>query len=351
MLKFVLVRSVMLMLLALVLAPGHAVPVPGLYEASVPVSSQGPGERERALRVGLSQVLERVTGQVGAELSESVREVISNASTALQQYRYDVVRDGPLAGQIRLWMLFDPANVERLLSEQGVPAWGDERPETLMWVAVDDGRRRLLSSDALGELRDAVDAASVRNGLPLILPLMDLEDRSRIGFSEVWGDFRERIMDASQRYAARSVLLGRLTRSGSGWQARWTHILPDGESQTSEFASNSVAVMNSGVSLALRRLAERFASTGLASGVESATLSVTGVGSLEDYGAVTRYLSRMPLVKDWFMRQVDGEKLIFDLQLKGGKAAFARAVTLDAVLVENSFRDPASNTLVYRFAQ
>ncbi|MGB1108824.1 MAG: DUF2066 domain-containing protein [Gammaproteobacteria bacterium] len=344
-----LARFAMMLLIPLFAPMTQAVQVEGLYEASVPVDSQAVAERERALRVGLGQVLARVTGAVDADSRERLREVVANASTALQQYRYDVRRDGPDAGKIFLWMLFDAGNVERMLIEQGIPVWGNERPETLLWVAIDDGQRRLLSADVESDIRDAVSAASAANGLPLILPLMDLEDRAAIGFTEVWGDFRDRIDSASQRYGARSVLLGRLSRSGSGWQARWTHILPDGDASSAENSASSFQAVNAGVALALRRLAERFASAaGDASGTQ-VVLTVDGVGSLEDYASVTRYLSRMPLVVRWFLNRAKGESLAFDVELKASVEAFRRAAELDSVLVGSA--GDTGGGLVYRLAQ
>ena len=62
-----------------------------------------------------------------------------------------------------------------------------------------------------------------KRGLPLAFPLLDTEDLQSVTFSDIWGGFDERIIAASKRYGANSILIGRV-RPSSSQSNRWTYI-------------------------------------------------------------------------------------------------------------------------------
>jgi len=69
-----------------------------------------------------------------------------------------------------------------------VPIWGKQRPSTLVWLVVEDeGGRRLIGTDEESEYLSVLkERASVR-GIPMLIPLLDLEDNARLKPSDVWG--------------------------------------------------------------------------------------------------------------------------------------------------------------------
>ena len=191
----------------------------GLYEAARPVADQGEDARGEALREGLAEVLIRVTGDARIAAREGAREVLADPLSLAQQYRYERDSVGP---GLRLHMVFDPAALEALLRRHALPVWGRERPETLVWLAVDDGRRRLVSGEDGERYARRLERAAERRGIPLLFPLLDLEERRAVTAADLWGGFDDAAREASHRYGAASVLLVRLQREQGVWRGRWT---------------------------------------------------------------------------------------------------------------------------------
>ena len=93
-----------------------------------------------------------------------------------------------------------------------------------MWLAVADGRQRyLLGTGTDNEVHAQLHAVSEQRGVPILLPVMDVADRTAVRFADVRGNFVQPVWDASRRYGVESILAGNLTRVASGgWQSQWT---------------------------------------------------------------------------------------------------------------------------------
>jgi hypothetical protein len=305
------------MALLLVAGPLRADRVDGLYEA------EGVFEDDRAagFEDALAQVLVRVTGRRDIAGRDEARAVLENAQSYAQQFRQ------PAPG--RLWVAFDGAALERDLAQLGVPVWGADRPATLLWVAVDagGGSRFVLSSGAESgvetRLRDALRAAAVRRGIPVMFPLMDAEDRSRASFAEVWGGFEDSILAASARYGADAVLVGRMNASDPGF-VRWTLLDESGSQRWS-----------GGLEESIDRVADVFAARFAvvsSGGASVVNLAVSGVASVEDYARVLRFLERLTAVESCTVERVEGEEVLFRLALRGDAAALEEAIGLGRLL-------------------
>src|SRR6185503_18770188 len=110
---------------------------------------------------------------------------------------------------------FISTQVDQALAALQKPVWGPERPLTLLWIAVDDGNggRALLGAndtaalgldpnppgmtERLAALRKDLQSVADERGLPITLPLLDLEDLGAVTFADVWGGFEDRVAGAS----------------------------------------------------------------------------------------------------------------------------------------------------------
>lgn len=320
-------------LLALVLAPlilSLPVPVPAetadLYTIQVPVDQSEPDWREQAYRRALSQVLVRVTGQRDAVSDPALQALFEDPSRLVQGYRRGADQT--------LWVTFDGRAIAARLREAGRAVWGSERPVTLLWLAVDrgGGERELIGAEegpaaaANGTeddpdrfLRQRVEDVARARGLPVVWPLLDAEDRGRVAFSDVWGGFEQPVLEASGRYGANSILLGRI--DADGFQLpRWTWYF--GGEQRSWRAS---------VEDALHRVGDLMAAQLAAVGDERATsvrLTVTGVTDLAAYADVSRYLSSVSIVRDVRLEQLGDNALTYRLELLGASERLGRVLRL-----------------------
>lgn len=272
-------------LLILGLMPNvHAQPA-GLFDARVEVESESDAERREAVRIGLTRVLQRLTGRDDLMEEPEVSEVVRDAERYLQQYGYrDRIDDDGERVQY-LQLRYDGAAIERALVDRRIAVWTpEERPRTLVWMALDygDGREIIGGDRGLAE-QETLRRVAASSGLPVLVPLMDLEDQRALSTSDLWGGFREPVLDASERYRAGAVLAGRISWRENAWQARWL-LFWDGESQEISATDEALdVVIEAGVSGAAAFLAQRLARVPDPDAGGVYYIRVEGVSSLADY--------------------------------------------------------------------
>ncbi len=315
-----------------------------LFESEVVVSSQSPAERSSALRTALAEVLVRVAGRNNVLDTDPARALLEDPGKLVQQYRY-YTRPGSEPPVLVMWVRFDEASIRQGLQQQGVSYWGQERPDTLVWLAVEDrGRRYVVAADDDSDVHRQIELAARQRGVPIVFPLMDLEDQSRARFTDIWGGFFDNVLLASQRYHPQAVLIGRLNRSASGgWSSRW-HLQVGGKPGAWTDSRNDLALLSQqGIDTAADILASQFAvSSGGTGGSNRATIEVRGVNSLADYARIDAYLEALTSVTDLQLTQVSGPTLQYTLQLNGSLQDLTRTVSIGSVLEPAAGEMPGS---------
>ncbi len=317
------------------LSPVRAEVVRDLYAATVPVPDQERDTRTRALTEALREVFMRVSGRDQLTLMEpGVEMALALPTRYVQRYRY-ALREHDGTRQLVLQVTFDPEAVNKVLRDSDLPVWGRNRPDVLAWVVVDDRHgRKLLTSDSPASLREPIMTEAARRGLPLRLPLYDLTDRARLTLADVWGNFEDRILDASQRYQPRAVLVGRVYRTARHrWRSRWT-LYNEGRRDDWEGEGISLAAMfGQGIAGSTLRLAERYARLAESSQPGVVRVRVLGITGLPEYTRAIRYLAGLDGVTRAEPEAVTPEAVLFSLVSRNGQLAVARAIELGHTMV------------------
>lgn len=326
--------------LLLVTSPVFGAPVVDLYAAEVPLRS--PDNLDNAFRAALTQVLVKVTGRPEIVQDQIALAAFSNPSALVQQYRQ--------SGDGQIWVQFDRVALKNMLDGMGQPIWGADRPSTLVWVVVDSGggRREILPAepDADGEgsafspgqpdrasrsaraVRDTLLASASRRGVPVILPLVDSEDLRKVSVADIWGGFTDSIAQASARYGADGILIGRATaRSTGSAQVRWSLLVG---SERASWTGN----VASGPERLADTLAARLATS--RAGSRQLLLRVDGVDSLDAYGRVTSYLRKLSLIESFIVANVQDNAFVYELDVRGDAERLKRALALRNVLEPDS---------------
>lgn len=297
----------------------YATEIGGLYEASVEVEDRTANSVGAGYTRALEQVLIRVTGYRRIEPGDGAHELLGSARKFVQQYRF--LDDG------RLWVRFDEDAVNAELVARSERVWGGERPETLMWLALDNGRgeRALLGSEDVGDMPDLLRERAAQRGLPLLLPLNDAADMQSLTFSDVWAGFDDKIAEASERYGADAVLIGRAQLQQNGqWRVRWTLMMGATQAQ-------ALGGLEAGIDLAADRFAELFAVRGSPQSGDL-MLTVSGVEGFAEYGAVASYLEQLSVVESLAIDEASADGVRFRLRLRAEPEMLERTIGLGTLL-------------------
>jgi uncharacterized protein len=317
--------------LPLVSPSGAAIEQPALYTVEVPLDPNEQDPRADAYKKGLWEIVVRVTGSELPADAPLFEEWFPNPSRYVLQFRQGTDET--------LRISFDGAAIEKQLRNAGEMVWGADRPLTLVWLAVDwgQGERQIIAADdpdrAAGAsrsidrnrlLRERVQETASRRGIPVAFPLLDTEDRQNVGFADIWGGFGEQLLQASRRYQANSILLGRV-RAGALQRNRWTYYFGGVQQEWNGEPEEAI-------NLLADTLAAQFAYAGDAP-LRTVTLNVAGVDSIRAYGTVDKYLQNLSLIEDFEVRTIKGDEIQYGVHLRGDSTRLRRALEISNILI------------------
>lgn len=321
-------------------APVSAQKVDGLYETRLQVADQSGTARKDAAVEGLKKVLVKVGGQRSTLLNPRVQTALAKADVYMSQFSYSTLgRDEwtPDIPTATRWlnMSFESSAVNRILKDAGIALWGENRPSVLVWLAADagQGRRNVLTNQSNSAALPALKNAAQDRGLPLLLPIMDLEDQQALPQENLWGLFSDAILAGSARYSPDAVLAGRMYPAGNDLFSGHWKFLFHGEEQVLSFEALSLNdALDQAADLAASTLAASFSIKTSAGGGSGVTCEIAGVNSLDNYSRLGRYLASMSIVKRYDIRRVDHDRITVYVQLAGDMEQFTQILKLDKKL-------------------
>lgn len=323
-------RLVGLMLLLLMGWPVYAA---NLYSTEVGITDQSPAGREAAIRSALTQVLLRIGGTSAETLATSIKQ----PDHLILSYQY--VRDS--SGGLRLQVTFDKREVNQLLRRRNLPVWEGARPQTLVWLGVDDnGQRRILHAAEDDPVSKSLLDASQRYALPLILPTATGQ---QLEYVDIVGADEDRIQAVAQPYHADANLLVNLYSHGDQWEARWI-LLSEGKRE--EWHSGP-DVLDAVIDTGMRALGSAYVNSYLTrpddNQVQHMLISIEGINSLADYARAQNALATLDQVRAGQLTQVHDDQLIIAADIKGNLERLRRAVERTPDL-EAMAQQPATDT-------
>ncbi|MDH5216734.1 MAG: DUF2066 domain-containing protein [Gammaproteobacteria bacterium] len=338
----------------------NAATVERLYEVAYPVETQQAQERKAAIEQALLELLVRVTGNSQiAELPQTV-ELLEKASGFVRQFQYSVRQnENSPFGESRkeqaiLNVVFDEVAIKQALWKHNLPVWGKTRPATLLWIAIQDSEKRyLLDANNAQEIVDVMNAQAQKRGIPVIYPLMDLEDQMNIKVSDVWGGFIDNISGASSRYPAEEILSGRIFLDPFGtWQARWTLIHGTEQTVWQISGEDLTVVLEQGMHGLADNVAVRYASTASDDAQVGLQIRISDIKDINSLVRATKYLESLSQIAKIHLAKVESTRATFQIELRSEQQALARAISLGRTLMQDTQEtDEEQVTLAYRLIQ
>ena len=339
--KVVLLVSALVGLLPQV--PVAAVTVEDLFTVEMPVADQTTSLRLESFSEAFKQVIVKVSGSDDALQSPAFERPIQNSARYVKQFRY-VNRSLPEDEEYDLERLilridFDQQLIEGLLREQNFPVWGRERPSTLLVISYDVNENiKLVSDDATPDLVESLDKAASIHAVPVLFPLMDLEDIALVSIGDIVSRQYENIRVMSRRYAPNALLVGQIVgRSGKGWQGDWEVRFDNQVFKWTFKASAKQAVIDQVIRHLAKILALEYALEDHRRIEQSLLLSVSELEGIEKLIKVQQYLKSLNVVDSVRIAMVSKDVVTYRLQLRNEPEDLQRLIEFGEVLEQEDF--------------
>ncbi len=314
------------------------------FQAVVPVTSQSAENRKFAAQKGMQEVVIRLSASEEVLKNETVKAAIDRAQSYLEQFQFRTVQDEELKRKgykEEMYLVFSPALIQKLLRDKArVRYWAvGNRPTILVWLVEDHPQfgKQLLNASSVDEegnihpLIAEVQKAAKARGLPLEFPVLDLEDQMAISSREVWQLNEEKIREASQRYAAPVILIGRYSTTSRdelwstwqyfhlGYQQTWDVR----EKELDAFADSALAPLNT-------FLAQRYAILpGSLTSDADLVMRLEGINTFKQYRQSLDYLNGLAMVSHVEIIEAKEGELLLAVDSEADLERFKTSVQLD----------------------
>lgn len=345
--------KIILIVLSLFATSSFATELADLYQSQHAVANQQAQERARVSPDILRQVLLKVVGDRAILNAADLTPILSKAESLVQQTQYvhltEMGDELTPPDQLALLLSFNESAVNQALTNNGLPIWSKSRPDVMVWLAIDNGQtRRIIAADDEATIyTQTLEQTAARRGLPILLPIMDLQDQSQISADDLLSGLSGSIEQASQRYGAKIILLARVTiLTNDVLQIGWESII-NGASEQWQSKGEPSTSLQAGIDEFTDRLARKFTQVVTSQEHQLSALEINNVRDYGDYSRTMAYLANLQYVSDLKMVTLEDDKLAVTLLIKGDKTVFARTLAIENV-IEQEGGDGATDVMRYR---
>jgi len=324
------------MTLLLVSGQGHTSVTADFFTTKHLVADQSLPNRHTAIQDGFADILVKLAGQDSILQRPELAPLLQNPRQFVEKFTYSELLNLDQS-QTLLTLQFTGDTIERLFFKYKLPLWSKDRPNIMVWLGVDARQgRHILAKGQTSTYQDFSqklrDAAATR-GLSIQLPLLDSQDQETITATDVWSLDMTSVVNASRRYGAQILLLGKVTQSPSGeWFTQWG-LEYEGRASWNEDRAQSFELIAANV---MAQVAEQLAGIyAVEVGHESThalTLEIQGVDSLRDYADISTILNSLLPVSHLAVRRAQPGVLIYDVTVEGGERQLMSSLRLQPLL-------------------
>ena len=322
-----------------------AAEVTDLYQAQSAVASQSEEDRQRLAPELLKQVVVKVVGDRRAVEHADISALVTDADRYVDQYYYQQIpnSDSDVAEQqLALMLEFNAEGINNALQRIGLPVWDKIRPETLFWVAIEyAGKQQLIGEGDEDSLLFHIEQAAKKRGIPLLLPLMDLEDQTQLTFNDVATGNNTAVKQASERYGSSVIVSARLRGNEESVEISWQALLGEEVERWSSQGDVKTAIQN-GVDEFADRLGRRLNISFSESDNTEMEIHVSGIEDYDGYSRLMDYLGSLQVVSDIKVGSLGSEKLDLVLLIQAEPEKFRQLLAMGRVIEPDTTDDSGS---------
>jgi hypothetical protein len=297
----------------------YAIPAASLYQITIPAPSESQDDLQKTLPEALIQVMIKVSGNSKIAQSSFLQAQLPQAASFVESYTYLHTSEG-LALQVQ----FARKAINQLIRQTGDQIWDDQRPLTLIaLVAQDPSGPTLLNSQANSPLINVLQQNAERRGLPILLPLMDIQDMQDITQDDVSNLNVDGVLKVAHRYGAKNILEGRIYPvADNQWRGVWLFVSEEKNIQW-QIQGNSAeqVIANTFDKLANTLVSRVTKEEHLVSGKQQVLLHITQVNGLQDYADIIKYLRGLGPVANINVINVAPDNIDVEVNIEGGVEA------------------------------
>lgn len=274
-----------------------AVEIPDLYQSDVLVSDKTRQSRIDAGQEAFVRVVKKLTGQEDVKNHPLIKQAMRDYSQYLTKYEYVEHINGELSARF----VFEEEKLNQLIKDANWPFWGNRRPQLVLWLAIEDNAvRDFVTRENYPQLERLIYDKAEEWGLPVLVPLLDLQDRLQVGVAEVWGYFSEPVELASKRYGAERVITARLFQQegSSSWLLEWRYTNSQNFEPEQRVGDKQVIIAQMMDTLARSLLAEYSIAFSEQNVPLQSVVTVRNLNSFTDITLAKRRLQSISSVKD-----------------------------------------------------
>ena len=307
---------------------GFSVEVNDVYTVKVATDSS----LENGLQKAFELVLIRASGQTDFN-NPVIQKAKKSAKKFVVQYGYIEQQ-----GEKFIQVTFNKDSIDNLLKQVGLPLWGSLRPLTLIWLAKEsDFHAELINeNNQLIQESRILDIVEQR-AVPLLFPMLDLDDMLQISAADVWGGFVGNVQEASARYEADQMVLAKLFKvSADNYELQWKiYSLKDNGNVIVPLIdgaitwNNEVELLANWVNKLSDVIAERFAFKSLVNESNMIDFEVYNITDLQSVIEAEKSLRSMTVVNNAILKSLTINGAVFEVQLSDKSEMFYLALQLN----------------------
>lgn len=310
-----------------------------MHSQTVLVPNQSAEARDVAAASALGQVLVRMSGSRGVLGVPVIQELMRRPQAYLESFHYEASQElieyqGQPVQASSLVLQFSGAALEKALRDAQQPVWPGNRPSTLVWLVEKTGAGPQVMNPAEEELLNLdLNYAATNVGLPLALPLLDLQDQMAASADDLWRLDQDVVRAASRRYAVDAVLVGRYSQTSSGrWMASWL-FEHKGKQKLFDVEGNSQREMiEAGLQYVAEHLAGLYGVVASDMPANALVARVEGIRSFGDYVQLLDYLNQLAIVGHVGLLSLVGDEITVSLFVEGDDKVLMDTLALDRKL-------------------
>ena len=311
-----------------------AVEVANLYTGKIMVTDKSKKTRVKAHRWAIEQVIAKVSGNREVLNEKKIRQAVQN-NTANYIKSFAFITDEQ--GRTFLVDQFDQSKIDNLLKSVGAAIWGQRRPNTIIWLAVEEGiSRAIIDKDLFPQIHEFIYQSSDNRGLPITLPEMDKTDKDKVFTSDVWARFDQAVWSASNRYDADNIVLARMRYVSatkepeykSGWLLEYELMNANKSLIQGSFNGEQFSVLRDMINHIGDYFAAEYAITSEELGNDKIHLELRNINDVVALNKVEEIIQSLSPVSQVQLTSISNNVAEFDLELTGEGLDLVRALAL-----------------------